>query len=160
MKRVVAYGALLIAVCLCGVAFAQVAESQTNAHYEHLRILEPLVGTFAPPEDAFGNWDVLAKNKWIGDKKMIVLENHARAADASPDTERNIWHNRSFFYWNEKEGHIEHLAVQPNYEGASAGTVIYKVSPLRRERQVHFFRFESDHQHRRPERATLATADR
>ncbi len=110
----------IAAILTCGRNYAQnqEVETQTNEEYEHLKVLEPLVGTFlieGKNDETGQRWEWTHTTSWIGPgRKMLKIEQRSRIADNEAALKEQEWttgHSYHFYVWNNAEKRIEYISV-------------------------------------------------
>ena len=120
MKRQVLTLIAIAATLTCGRNYAQnqEVETQTNEEYEHLKVLEPLAGTFlieGKNEETGARWEWTHTTSWIGpQRKTLKTEQRFRIADNEAALKEQEWttgHSYHFYVWNNAEKRIEYISV-------------------------------------------------
>ena len=143
MKRIMSSVAVAVAaVAVCGWANAQEVSKTQSAEYEHLKVLEPMVGNY------HGEWsnneagevgEMALTISWNDPKNMLIAESKSRTLEASTKRPKSEWTPgiRQYYVWNHQENRIEHIDIQAwsgavvVYEVAAKGDAVYSYSLLR-----------------------------
>jgi hypothetical protein len=124
---------ILVAAFLPSVTFAQEknaenAPAEENVHYDKLKVLEPIIGTWARDYSSVKG-EVETTFSWSPTKKMIVSTSRNRIAEPDEDIKRKEWTDggaRIFYVWNAESECIEQHAFYTSVGRAAAHKVLPK----------------------------------
>jgi hypothetical protein len=100
------------------IAYGQDA-SEENVEYEHLKVLEPLVGTWlmsGTNDEDDVDWEYKLIYSWSPSKKMLVGHGNLRWATTNDSLSEKEWEPREHrsIIWNHKKKTIEQTILHPN----------------------------------------------
>jgi hypothetical protein len=115
---------LAIATIACGgLATAQEEMDSEQAEYQHLKVLEPMVGNYHAEwtnDEAGEKWETELTISWNDSKNMLIVESKNRALEPATNRPKSDWipFLRQYFVWNHQEKRMELIDVR-----AWSGTV-------------------------------------
>ncbi len=142
MKLLGKLSVLIAAFSIGSLSYAQPQEDEENVAYEHLKVLEPFIGTWTMSFDNdYTGWhvEIMTTYSWSPTQKMLVAKGKIRRAKIGDDISTQEWtvlDVPEFWMWNTVSKSIERYSVVPGAGMAfvekvvSKGEGVFEVVPI------------------------------
>jgi hypothetical protein len=142
MKLLGMLSVLIAAFSIGSLSYAQPQKDEENVAYEHLKVLEPIIGTWTTSFDNnYTGWhvEIMTTYSWSPTQKMLVAKGKTRRVKIGDDSSTQEWSDLDvpeFWMWNTVSKSIERYSVVPEAGMAcvdkvvSKGEGVFEIAPI------------------------------